>query len=124
MATLIKTWSAARGVDYFRKLSALSPDMRRGHILLANLVAAGEVPVGLTTYDSNIVPLKRKGAPVAFVPVQPVVARPQGRGEERAAPAPACRSAVRRLRPVAEGQRLFESLGCVPASTKLKKRAQ
>ena len=40
--------------------------------LLATLVAAGEVPIGLTTYHSNVVPLKRKGAPIDFVPVQPV----------------------------------------------------
>ena len=120
MATLIKTWGADKGMDYFRRLSALRPDVREGHILLATLVAAGEIPVGLTLYDSNVVALKRKGAPIDFVPVQPVVARPQGIGVARNAPHPnaALLFADYVLSP--EGQKLFESLGRVPASTRVR----
>ena len=120
MATLIKVWGNDRGMDFFRKLSAMKPDVRKGHVLLAELVAAGEVPVGLTMYNSNIVSLKRKGAPIDFVAVQPVVARPQGIGVARAAPHPnaALLFADYVLSP--EGQRLFESMGRVPASTKVK----
>ncbi len=119
MATLIKTGLAGSGMDFFRKLSALGPDVRRGHVLLANLVAAGEVPVGLTAYNSNVVSLKRKGAPIDFVPVQPVVARPQGIGVAKNAPHPhaALLFADYVLSP--EGQNLFESLGRVPASTRV-----
>ena len=120
MATLIKTWGTGKGMEYFRTLSALNPDVRRGHILLASLVAAGEVPVGLTTYHSNVVPLTRKGAPIDFVPVQPVVARPQGIGVAKNAPHPhaALLFADYVLSP--EGQTLFESLGRVPVSTRVK----
>ena len=119
MATLIKTGQAGSGMEFFRRLSALGPDVRRGHVLLANLVAAGEVPVGLTTYNSNVVSLKRKGAPIDFVPVQPVVARPQGIGVAKNAPHPhaALLFADYVLSP--EGQNLFESLGRVPASTRV-----
>jgi iron(III) transport system substrate-binding protein len=119
MATLVKTWGEPRGSEYFRKLAAMKPDMRKGHVLLAELVAAGEVPVGLTMYNSNIVSLKRKGAPIDFVPVQPVAARPQGIGIARAAPHPhaALLFADYVLSP--EGQKLFESMGRVPASTKV-----
>lgn len=120
MATLIKTSPATTGMDYFRRLSALRPDVRRGHILLANLIAAGEVPVGLTTYNSNVVPLKRKGAPIDFVPVQPVVARPQGIGVARNAPHPHAALLLADFVLSPEGQRLFESLGRVPASTAVK----
>ena len=120
MATIIKAWGVAKGMDYFRKLAALRPDVRRGHILLANLIVAGEVPVGLTTYHSNIVPLKRKGAPVDFVPVQPVVARPQGIGVARSAPHPHAALLFTDFVLSPEGQRLFESLGRVPASTRVK----
>ena len=120
MATLIKTWGEEKGMDFFRKLSAMKPDVRKGHVLLAELVAAGEVPVGLTMYNSNIVSLKRKGAPIDFVAVQPVAARPQGIGIARAAPHPnaALLFADYVLSP--EGQKLFESMGRVPASTKVK----
>jgi iron(III) transport system substrate-binding protein len=120
MATLIKTWGPDKGMDYFRRLSALKPDVREGHVLLATLVAAGEISVGLTMYNANVVPLKRKGAPIDFVPVQPAVARPQGIGVARNAPHPhaALLFADYVLSP--EGQTLFESLGRVPASTRVK----
>jgi len=120
MATLIKKWGDRKGMDYFRKLSAMKPDVRKGHVLLAELVAAGEVPVGLTMYNSNIESLKRKGAPIDFVPVQPVAARPQGIGVARAAPHPHAALLFADFVLSPEGQKLFESMGRVPASTKVK----
>jgi iron(III) transport system substrate-binding protein len=119
MATLIKTWGEVRGMDYFRKLSALRPAVREGHVLLATLVAAGEVPVGLTMYSSNIIPLKRKGAPIDFVPVQPVVARPQGIGVASNAPHPNAAQLFADYVLSPDGQRLFESLGRAPASRRV-----
>jgi iron(III) transport system substrate-binding protein len=120
MATIVKTWGVEKGTAYFRKLAALRPDVRTGHILLANLVVAGEVPVALTAYNSNIVPLKRKGAPIDFVPVQPVVARPQGIGVARNAPHPHAALLFTDFVLSQEGQRLFESMGRVPASNRVK----
>jgi len=120
MATLIKTWGEAKGLDFFRRLAAMKPDMRKGHILLAELVAAGEVPVGLTMYNSNIESLKRKGAPIDFVPVQPVAARAQGIGVAKQAPHPNAALLFADFVLSPEGQRLFESMGRVPASTKVK----
>jgi iron(III) transport system substrate-binding protein len=120
MATLIKTWGAEKGNDYFRRLAAMKPDIRKGHVLLAELVAAGEVPVGLTMYNSNIESLKRKGAPIDFVPVQPVAARPQGIGVAKHAPHPNAAALFADFVLSPEGQRLFESMGRVPASSKVK----
>jgi iron(III) transport system substrate-binding protein len=120
MATLVKTWGEDKGMDYFRRLAAMRPDVRKGHVLLAELVAAGEVPVGLTMYNSNIVSLKRKGAPIDFVPVQPVAARTQGIGVAKAAPHPHAALLFVDFVLSPEGQKLFESLGRVPASTKVK----
>ena len=119
MATVIKTGQAGTGMDFFRELSALGPDVRRGHVLLANLVASGEVPVGLTAYNSNVVPLKREGAPIDYVPVQPVVARPQGIGVATNAPHPRAALLFADFVLSQEGQELFESLGRVPASTRV-----
>lgn len=120
MATLIKAWGEEKGMAYFRKLSEMRPDVRKGHVLLAELVAAGEVPVGLTMYNSNIVSLKRKGAPIDFVPVQPVAARPQGIGVARNAPHPHAALLFADFVLSPEGQKLFESMGRVPASTRVK----
>ena len=119
MATLVKKWGDAKGMDFFRKLAAMKPDLRKGHILLAKLIAAGEVPVGLTCYNSNIESLKRKGAPIDFVPVQPVAARPQGIGVAKEAPHPAAAVLFADFVLSPEGQKLYESMGRVPASTKV-----
>ncbi len=120
MATLVKTWGNDKGMDFFRRLAAMRPDVRKGHVLLAELVAAGEVPVGLTMYNSNIESLKRKGAPIDFVAVQPVAARPQGIGVARNAPHPHAALLLADFVLSPEGQRLFESMGRVPASTRVK----
>ena len=120
MATLVKTWGTTKGMDYFRALSALRPEVRQGHVLLAALVAAGDVPIGLTAYNSNVLPLKRKGAPIDFVPVQPVVARPQGIGVAQNAPHPNAALLFTDFVLSPEGQKLFESMGRVPASTRVK----
>ena len=120
MATLIKTSQGTKGADLVRRIAALQPTLRKGHVLLASLVAAGDVPVGLAMYNSNIETLKRKGAPIDYVAVQPVVARPQGIGVARNAPHPNAAALFAEFVLSPEGQQLFESMGRVPASTKIK----
>lgn len=120
MATLIKTSPGGKGADLVRKIAALQPSLRKGHVLLASLVAAGDVPVGLAMYNSNVETLKRKGAPIDYVPVQPVVARPQGIGVARNAPHPNAAALFAEFVLSPDGQKLFESMGRVPASTRIK----
>ena len=88
MATLIKQAPGDRGMDMMRRLASAQPTLRKGHVLLASLVAAGDVPVGLAMYNGNIEALKRKGAPIDYVVAQPLVARPQGIGVAARAPHP------------------------------------
>ena len=120
MAALVKTWGEAKGMEYFRKLAEMKPDMRKGHVLFAQLIASGEVPVGLTMYQANIESLKKKGGPIDFVPVQPVIARPQAIGVAKNAPHPAAALLFLDFVLSPEGQKLYESMGRVPASTKVK----
>ena len=54
------------------------------------------------------------------MPVQPVAGRPQGIGAARNAPHPNAAALFVDFVLSPEGQRLFESLGRVPASTRLK----
>ena len=122
MATLIKQWGQAKGEAFFNKLAAMKPDVRKGHVLLAELVAAGEIHVGLTMYSSNAETLKRKGAPIDWVPVEPVVARPQGIAVAKNAPHPHAASLFVDFVLSPEGQALFESMGRVPASIRVKSR--
>ncbi|MEO7741558.1 MAG: extracellular solute-binding protein [Usitatibacter sp.] len=49
--------------------------VRKGHSLLANLVASGEVPMGLTAYSWTPEQLKAKGAPIEVHPIDPMIAQ-------------------------------------------------
>src|SRR5258705_63936 len=43
-ASVVLAMGEQKGLAYFRKLAALKPSIRNSHILIAQLVAAGEVP--------------------------------------------------------------------------------
>ena len=120
MATLVKLWGESAGMAYFRQLAEMKPDVRKGHVLLAELIAAGEIPVGLTVYNSNAESLKRRGAPIDWLPVEPVVGRPQGIGVARNAPHPHAALLFADFVLSPEGQELLNSMGRVPVSTKVK----
>ena len=82
----------------------MQPDVRKGHVLLAAARRRGRGAGGAhDVQQPTSRSLKKKGAPIDFVPVQPVVARPQGIGVARNAPHPNAARAVRRLRALARG---------------------
>src|SRR5207245_10774074 len=44
LAGLATYWGEKRALEFFRGLVAMKPDVRKGHVLLSEMVAAGEVP--------------------------------------------------------------------------------
>ena len=64
------------GLDTFRDIARATNGLalRKGHTLLANLVAAGEVPLALTVYRYKPEQLKAAGAPIEPLYLPPVVA--------------------------------------------------
>lgn len=120
MGAMLNAMGAERGGAFMRKLADMRPDVRKGHILLAELVSAGEVPVGLTIYQSNASTLKKRGGPIEWVALDPVITRPQAIGVAKNAlhPHAALLFADYVLSP--EGQALLESMGRSPTSTKIK----
>jgi iron(III) transport system substrate-binding protein len=116
MYAVVNFLGEQRGMDLFRKLSAMKPDMRLGHALLAELIGAGEVPVGLTVYSGNADSVKKKGGPVDWVAVEPIVGRPQAIAVAKKAPHPnaALLFADYVLSP--EGQKVLNDLERVPSS--------
>ena len=61
--TIIDYWGREKAGKYMKALAAQQPQLRRGHSLLAQLMAAGEFPVALV-FPFEIEQLKRRGAPV------------------------------------------------------------
>jgi len=120
MATLVKKWGEAEGMEFFRKLSEMRPEVRKGHPLMAQLVSAGEIPVLLTAYSANVETLKRKGAPIDYAPID-AIARPQGIGISKNAPRPAAALLfIDFMLSAEDGQRLYESMGRPPVNRKVK----
>src|SRR5215467_12070714 len=79
----------AEGLKLFRDIVAQNGiSVRKGHTLLANLVAAGEVPLALTIYGFSAEQLKQKGAPLDWFIIPPLTARPTAAGVARNAPHP------------------------------------
>jgi len=60
--------------------------VRKGHTLLTNLVASGEVALALTTYNYKVEQLKNKGAPIDWFVIPPAIARANGVGVAARAP--------------------------------------
>jgi iron(III) transport system substrate-binding protein len=81
----IKALGQEKGAQLFREIvSSNKWSVRNGHTLLANLIASGEVPLGLTAYNYMIDQAKAKGAPVDWFVINPLIARVNGIGVSRA----------------------------------------
>jgi iron(III) transport system substrate-binding protein len=120
LGAIVKHWGEARGTSFFRRLADMQPDMRKGHVLLAQLVAAGEVPVGLTVYSGNAESIKRKGGPVDWAAVEPLVGRVQGLALAKNAPHPHAALLFADFVLSPEGMQLLHAFGRVPTSRDVK----
>jgi iron(III) transport system substrate-binding protein len=88
-ATLVTKMGQEKGVALFRDIVRTNGiSVRKGHTLLSNLVAAGEVPLALTNYNYKPEQQKRIGAPVEPLYLPPVVALAYGSAVARCAPHP------------------------------------
>jgi iron(III) transport system substrate-binding protein len=119
LAGIVRQWGEPRGMEFFNALAQMRPDVRSGHTLLTQLVISGEIPVGLTVYSSSVEAGKRSGAPIDWLPVQPVIAQPLGIGLAKRAPHPHAALLFADFVLSPEGQGLFASLGRPPASRKV-----
>ena len=73
--TIVKA-IGAEGPKLFSDIVAANGiSARKGHTLLANLVASGEVPLALTVYNYKPQQLKEKGAAIDWILLQPAVAQ-------------------------------------------------
>jgi iron(III) transport system substrate-binding protein len=73
LAGLIETMGREKALDFAKKLSANEVNVRRGHTLLGQLVAAGESAIFPDQYLHSGLELKKKGAPVDMYFIEPVL---------------------------------------------------
>src|SRR4030095_15200639 len=67
-----------QGLRTFREIAKNGFSVRKGHTLLAGLVASGEVAFALTTYSHGAEKMKQKGAPVDWYAITPAIGRANG----------------------------------------------
>jgi len=120
MAILIKQWGPERGNGFFQKLPAMKPDVRKEHILLSELVTAGEIEVSLTSYSANAESMKRRGGPIDWMQIKPVMARPQGMALAKNAQHPHAALLFPDSALSPPSWKLFHVMGRVPTSLKIK----
>jgi iron(III) transport system substrate-binding protein len=88
-AEVVSDLGEERGLRLFREIVDTNGiSVRKGHSVLNNLVAAGEVPLALTDYGFLAEQSKRKGAPLDWLVLAPAIARATAEGLARNAPHP------------------------------------
>jgi len=115
-AAVVKAMGEEKGLEYFRKLSQTDPQLRTGHTLIAELLAAGEMPIAATVYNQNVERLTQKGAPVKWKPLQPTFGRPNAIGIAAHAPHPHAALLFADYMLSQEGQELIKKRNRVPSS--------
>src|SRR5262249_9879856 len=116
-AAVVKELGESEGLALFRAIAGKNTiSLRRGHTLLANLVASGEVPLALTVSNFTAEQLKQKGAPLDWFVLPPAVARANGVGVARSAPHPHAALLYYDFMIGEEGQRILAQREFVPTS--------
>ena len=119
LAETVLKMGEEKGIALFKEIAKRNGvSVRKGHTLLANLVASGEVPLGLTLYNYKIEQMKNSGAPVDWFALDPTVARPNGNGVARNAPHPHAALLFQDFE-LTDGQAILGKRDFIPTSTKV-----
>jgi iron(III) transport system substrate-binding protein len=116
-ASIVKHMGEKKGLDFFRKLAQMKPQVRTGHTLLAELVAAGEIPLVATIYNHNAERLLVNGAPIKWKALDPTFGRPNAVAVARRTGRPHAALLFVDFMLSPEGQELIHKRNRVPAST-------
>ena len=124
-AMVVKELGEEAGLRTFREIVRVNGlSVRRGHTLLAGLVASGEIPLALTTYSHGAEKMKMKGAPVEWFAIAPAIGRANGIGIVRNPPHPNAAALFVDFLLSPEGQAILQKGGYVPANLRVADRAQ
>lgn len=115
-AAVVKAMGEDKGLAFFRKLATSKPQIRNSHILIAQLVSAGEVPLCINCFNNNLETLRLQGAPVAWKPLQPAFGQSSAIGVARYAPRPHAALLFAEFVLSKEGQEIYRSVNRIPSS--------
>jgi iron(III) transport system substrate-binding protein len=69
---LKRVWGREKALDYFKKIAALDPVLKRGNTERVQLTVAGEYPL-IIAYNQTIQRMTSRGAPIDWIPLEPAV---------------------------------------------------
>src|SRR5919198_4880165 len=118
-AAVAKAMGEEKGLAYFRSLAASGPQIRSGHTLLTELVAAGEIPIALTVYNQAVDKLKEKGAPIAWKALPPAFGRADGIAMAKSAQHPHAALLFADFVLSPDGQRVIKQASRVPVNRRV-----
>ena len=118
-ASVVKSMGEQKGIEFFRKLAQMKPQVRTGHTLMAELIASGEIPLAATIYNHNAERLAVRGAPVKWKALKPTFGRPNGVAVAKRAQRPYAALLFADFILSPEGQQLIKERNRVPSSTKV-----
>lgn len=75
MAAAIAVWGEEKTLDFLRKLATLDTKSVGGHSQMQTLLAAGDAAIVAISLVHGVELLKRQGAPVDWVAVEPLISR-------------------------------------------------
>jgi len=119
-AVVAQTGGEEKGLKLWKDIATTNNiSVRKGHTLLTNLVASGEIPLALTVYNYKAEQLKNKGAPMDWFVIAPAIARANGVGVATKAPHPNAALLWYEFEIGEDGQRLLFERDFVPTNRKI-----
>lgn len=73
MAGMISYYGETKTMDFLRKLAGQGIEFRTGHSLMQTLVVAGERPAVVVAFANGVERLKKEGAPIDWIALDPLI---------------------------------------------------
>jgi iron(III) transport system substrate-binding protein len=86
--TVLDHLGEEKGLAFMKRLAQLAPEMRTGHTLESQLLAAGEYSISPILYGYRVAQMMAEGAPVDFAMIDPVISKPRMSALAKQAPHP------------------------------------
>jgi iron(III) transport system substrate-binding protein len=76
LGAVYKALGATEGAKVAQQVAALHPSLFSSNTELANALTSGQVPIAFNVIEATVITAKKKGAPVSYVPTDPMMVFP------------------------------------------------
>ena len=112
---MLKIMGEEKGLEYMKRLAKQDIQFRTGRTVNTQMLAAGEFSIGIALYNQRVEEWKRKGSPVEWIVVEPVVSEMNPIAVSARAPHPNAARLFVDFVLSREGQEMISSFLRIPA---------